>query len=173
MSGLLIRVDLSSPQSTQDIRTYLLYNDLLIHTQKLKTTSVQNNQTEKLIYKGSIPLKHAEVLPLSSKVISKISATKKAPSLAFMRNKSDAKDNNKATPVYGFELQVNDIVAESQTRMDNRYVTAGSYALYTTVPGDSTLNSKKSFIMRTQNEAEQNAWMHLLNKVIKELSRKK
>lgn len=88
-----------------------------------------------------------------------------------MRNKTDK--NSKTTSFFGFELHVNEMVADGQVQiMESRFNNIGSISMYT-VPGDSTINNKKVLVMRTQNEAEQNAWMHILTKVIKELARKK
>jgi hypothetical protein len=163
----LVRVDLSNPQSSADARTYLLYNDLFVFTQKLR----QTGQTEKLSYKGYISLKHTDVLPLSPKTVSRVSEIKKSASRTFMRNKTDK--NSKTTSFFGFELHVNEMVADGQVQiMESRFNNIGSISMYT-VPGDSTINNKKVLVMRTQNEAEQNAWMHILTKVIKELARKK
>ncbi|CAO3696286.1 unnamed protein product [Rhizopus stolonifer] len=161
ITGQLIRVDLSDPQSTQDTRTYLLYNDYFFFCQKIKP-----KQT-KLQYKGLINLRNADIFPLSPQTIHKITHAKKPSALvaAFKRNKADS-----IVPqnIYGFQLATHEVSPENSSGT----VLPGSSASVG-VPTPNINLGKHQFVMRTQTEAEQNAWIYLLKKVIHHLSTKK
>lgn len=175
ITGLLTRVDISNPQSTQDTRTYLLYNDIFMYCQKMKPTN--NNKKEgngKLIYKGIISLRQAEIAPLSAENISKMSKVKKASALStFIRKSSaDAQSQNatEAIVVYGFEIYANETSLEGITALRGDGLGVSSY----TVPGHKVGNgNKRLYIMKTQTEAEQNAWISLLRKTSVLMTRKR
>ncbi|KAI9483326.1 MAG: Dbl homology domain-containing protein [Benjaminiella poitrasii] len=172
ISGSLVKIDISNPHSLNDSRTYLLYNDLFIFCQKKK----QNSNSNKLICKGAINLKHAEIMPLSAKHIAKMTEVKKAsPFSSFMiRKPSDTNQQasktdgvNTPPPIFGFEmLVINDPasnVVVTPLRGDGLYF----------VPGNMISSSnKRLYIMRTQTEAEQNAWISLLRKTSAQISQK-
>lgn len=176
ITGLLTRVDISNPQSTQDTRTYLLYNDMFMYCQKIKQSHnhKKDHNNDKTHYKGIISLRQAEITPLSAENIAKISKVKKTSGLSsFMRKSSDAHSQHSAsengTVVYGFELYVNEPSIETLTtlRGDGLGVT---YSM----PGSKLGSSnKRQYIMRTQTEAEQNAWISLLRKASLQMSRRK
>jgi hypothetical protein len=156
ISGLLTKVDMSNPQSLSDTRTYLLYNDALIYCQKVKP----NQTITKLVYKGTVNLKHAEISPISATNIAKIAEVKKSSLPSFMR-KSEPQSSNSATEIYGFEIEASQLEAE---------VVAWGEGFYP-VPASGT--TKRHVVMRTQTEAEQNAWIALLRKTSKIVNRKR
>ncbi|KAL9545220.1 hypothetical protein MBANPS3_007248 [Mucor bainieri] len=178
ITGLLTRVDISNPQSTQDTRTYLLYNDIFMYCQKIKTSSSSNTNKKdsqgKLTYKGIINLKQAEITPFTPENLAKISKVKKNSGLgSFMRKSSDAQSQNAAdntVPVYGFEIHANETSLEGITALRGD----GLGVAFHTVPGHKAGNGiKRLYIMRTQTEGEQNAWISLLRKTSVQMSRKK
>ncbi|KAK4520959.1 uncharacterized protein ATC70_006843 [Mucor velutinosus] len=177
ITGLLTRVDISNPQSTQDTRTYLLYNDIFMYCQKIKASSSNTNKKDnkdKLVYKGIINLKSAEITPFTPENLAKISKVKKTSGLgSFMRKSSDAQSQNAAegtVAVYGFEIHANETSLEGITALRGD----GLGVSFHTVPGHKAGNGiKRLYIMRTQTEGEQNAWISLLRKTSVQMTRKK
>ncbi|KAG1152288.1 hypothetical protein G6F37_007595 [Rhizopus arrhizus] len=168
ITGLLTRVDLSDPQSFNDTRTYLLYNDYFFYCQKTKPFN-KKSTIQKLQYKGLINLRNAEISPLSSQVIAKITEIKKPSVLtaAFKRGKNTERAPV-VTAVYGFQLATHEVSVENSSGT----VLPGSMPGNGIAPPQVNLG-KQQFIMRTQTEAEQKAWMSLIEKVIHHLSTKK
>lgn len=175
ISGILTQVNMSDPQSTADSRTYLLYNDIFMFCQKVKPNSNSNGKKSgkplapvKLQYKGIISLKHAEIVPLSAKLIAKITEVKKPSGLGAFMRKSDAQNptaTNGASLVYGFEIRTNERSGE---------LLAVGLDSSVPVPGHASGNgAKRQLIMRTQTEAEQNAWIALLRKTSHIMTRRK
>ena len=169
---MLTQVNLSDPQSTSDSRTYLLYNDIFMFCQKVKPTSNSGKKSSKptpsvkLTYKGMISLKRAEITPLSAKLIAKISEVKKPSGLGSFMRKSESQSSSSSTAslVYGFEIRTNELSEE---------VLAIGIDVYA-VPGHGSGNGvKRHLIMRTQTEAEQNAWIYLLRKTSQSMTRKR
>jgi hypothetical protein len=165
ITGVLTQVNMSDPQSISDSRTYILYNDIFIYCQKIKpnnNSNKKNNKPEssvKLQYKGMISLKHADITPLSAKCIAKISEVKKSSAFGSFMRKSESQSSNVAANgsslVYGFEIHINENAGDVMAVGVN----------FVPVPGNASSNgNKKVLIMRTQSEAEQNAWMALLRK---------
>ncbi|KAI8373962.1 Dbl homology domain-containing protein [Choanephora cucurbitarum] len=167
--GPLTKIDISDPQSVTDTRTYLLYNDILMYCQKIKTSNKKKSSNgQKLVYKGMVNLKHADICPLSESVVAKISQTKKTLGLAVFVRKSDnfSSDSNGAPSVYGFEIKTNDRSTEPTSVAWGD----GTYP----IPGHHSGNgAKRQLIMRTQTEAEQDAWISLLRKVSQQVTRKR
>lgn len=178
ITGTLTQVNTSDPQSMADSRTYLLYNDIFMFCQKVKPPAPSNGRKGskdggkaappiKLQYKGMINLKNAEITPLSAKIIAKISEVKKPSALSsFMRKaESPATPTPPATLFYGFEIKANESSGEMmEVGLDSHYP----------VPGHASGNGvKRHYIMRTQTEAEQNAWLSLLRKASQQMSRKR
>lgn len=166
ITGLLTQVNLSDPQSLSDTRTYLLYNDFFLYCQKVKLGS-KKSSTNKLQCKGVIDLKHAEITPLSAKLIIKMSEVKKASALSSFMRKSEPHSSKPAaaTLVYGFEIRSNEPLAD--------VISAGYQGDFSAVPGHSSgSNVKRRIVMRTQTESEQNAWMALLRKTSQLMTRK-
>lgn len=157
ISGLLTKIDMSNPQSLSDTRTYLLYNDVFIYCQKVK-----NNNSTKLIYKGSVVLKNAEIMPISEASIAKIAEVKKSSLPLFMRKSSNPQPSiSTMSDIYGFEIEATELEAE---------VMAWGEGFYPVPPSGST---KRHVVMRTQTEAEQHAWVALLRKTSKLVNRKR
>lgn len=171
ISSVITLVDLSEPHSTTDTRTYVLYNDMLIYCQKIKSYSKKSSKSTgsggpiKLQFKGIISLKVAEVLPLSAKTIAKISEVKKHSGLSSFMRKSEPQTTVGPRLVYGFELKVQGSSDEVMGIGDN-YV----YPMPTHGPMSIV---KRTLIMRTQTESEQNAWMALIRRVHQNVTRKK
>ncbi|KAI8365746.1 Dbl homology domain-containing protein [Blakeslea trispora] len=166
--GPLTKIDVSDPQSVVDTRTYLLYNDILMYCQKIKSGNKRkSSDSQKLVYKGMINLKHADICPLSESIVTKISQTKKTLGLAVFIRKSDTLSADSSKPsVYGFEIKTND-------RSDQPTSVAWNDGMYP-IPGHNSGNgAKRQLIMRTQTEAEQNAWIALLRKVSQQVTRKR
>lgn len=174
ITGLLTRVDVSNPQSTQDTRTYLLYNDIFMYCQKIKPTNTNKKEgNDKLFYKGIINLRQAEITPLSAENITKMVKVKKASALSTFIRKSSADSQSQnateAVVVYGFEIHANEASLEGITALRGD----GLGVAYT-VPGHKAGNgSKRLYIMKTQTEAEQNAWISLLRKTSLLMTRKR
>ncbi|KAI7881726.1 Dbl homology domain-containing protein [Mucor mucedo] len=170
ISSVITQVDLTEPHSTADTRTYVLYNDMLIYCQKIKSYSKKASKSGsggpvKLQFKGIISLKVAEVLPLSAKTIAKISEVKKHSALSSFMRKSEPQTTAGPRLVYGFELKVQGSSDEVMGLGDN-YV----YPMPTHGPLSIV---KRTLIMRTQTEAEQNAWMTLIRRVHHNVTRKR
>lgn len=168
ITGLLIQVNPSDPQSTSDTRTYLLFNDIFMYCQKHKPNTGKKLSHTKLLYKGMINLKHAEITPLSAKLIAKISESKKPSALASFMRKSGTPNSTpgaEATLVYGFEIKTNEASGDMlAVGLDSQYQ----------VPGHAAGNGvKRLIVMRTQTETEQNAWIALLKKTAHLMSRKR
>lgn len=175
ISGILTQVNMSDPQSTVDSRTYLLYNDIFMFCQKVKPNGNNNGKKSskppapaKLQYKGIINLKHAEIVPLSAKLIAKISEVKKPSGLGAFMRKSDTQNPsaaNEISLIYGFEIRTNERSGE---------LLAVGLDSSVPVPGHASGNgAKRQLIMRTQTEAEQNAWIALLRKTSHTMTRRK
>ncbi|GAA5796614.1 hypothetical protein HPULCUR_001987 [Helicostylum pulchrum] len=168
ITGLLTQVNPSDPQSTSDTRTYLLFNDIFMFCQKHKPNTGKKLSYTKLQYKGMINLKHAEITPLSAKLIAKISEVKKPSALASFMRKSGTQNSTpgaEATLVYGFEIKTNEASGDMlAVGLDSQYP----------VPGHAAGNGvKRLIVMRTQTETEQNAWIALLKKTAHLMSRKR
>jgi hypothetical protein len=149
---------MSNPQSLSDTRTYLLYNDAFIYCQKVK----HNTNITKLVYKGTVNLKNAEITPISAENIAKIAEVKKSSLPSFMRKSSDPQVSTHATPeIYGFEIEATELEAE---------VMAWGEGFY---PVPASGSTKGHVVMRTQTLAEQNAWVALLRKTSKIVNRKR
>lgn len=140
---------------------------MLIYCQKIKPNSkkLSKNGPVKLQFKGVISLKVAEVLPLSSKTIAKLSEIKKGNSLTSFMRKSEQQPTAGPRLVYGFELKVQG-PSEEVMGLGDSYV----YGMPTTGPMSIV---KRTLIMRTQTEAEQNAWMVLLRRTHQAVTHKK
>ncbi|KAI9266075.1 Dbl homology domain-containing protein [Sporodiniella umbellata] len=160
ITGLLTRVDFSDPQSVRDTRTYLLYSDYLFFCQKIKQKS------QKLQYKNLINLRNAEVFPLSPHTMHKITNIKKPSTLASVFKRNRAESVSPITAVYGFQLTCHEVVPENS---------GGTVLPGTDLSGlCPNINlGKHQFVMRTQTEAEQNAWIYLLKKSIRHVSSQK
>ncbi|KAI8090221.1 Dbl homology domain-containing protein [Gilbertella persicaria] len=164
ITGPLTKVDMSDPQSMSDTRTHLLYNDIFMYCQKVKMSKKKSDNNPTLVYKGMINLKHAEIVPLSPSIIARLSETKRSLGLSFMRKSDTPSLPN--TAIYGFEIKVNDRHEQPTSVAWNN----GTYP----VPGHNSGNgSKRQLIMRTQTEAEQEAWIALLRKVSQQVTRKR
>lgn len=146
-----------------------------MYCQKVKPNSSNNGKKSgkplapiKLQYKGMIGLKHAEITPLSAKLIAKISEVKKSTGLGSFMRKSDTQNptaTNGASLIYGFEIRTNERSGE---------LLAVGLDVSLPVPGHTSGNgSRRQLIMRTQTEAEQNAWIALLRKASHIMTRKK
>ncbi|KAI7903960.1 Dbl homology domain-containing protein [Cokeromyces recurvatus] len=192
INGPLTKIDISNPHCLNDIRTYFLYNDLFFFCQKMKQNNNNNhnhnnrstNSKKKLIYKGTINLRNAEIMPLSAKYIAKMTEVKKSSLSSFSsfmsRNKSPIIDPRQQSPsssfsssedqasIFGFEMHIsNDIASEvmfTSLRGEGLSFASGNGT------GDG---NKRLFIMRTQTEAEQNAWITFLRQISKHISQKK
>ncbi|KAG1235803.1 hypothetical protein G6F68_005008 [Rhizopus microsporus] len=165
ITGLLTKVDLSDAQSMSDTRTYLLYSDYFIYSQKIKPTIGKKSQPQKLQYKGVINLRNSELKPLSEQIVAKISESKKTSVLtaAFKRNKQT--EPQPTIYVYGFQLKIDQALSDNAagTILPGTVLSSGI-----NTPHIST--SKQQFIFRTSTEAEQNAWMSMLKKAISNVS---
>lgn len=165
ITGLLTKVDLSDAQSMSDTRTYLLYSDYFIYSQKIKPTIGKKSQPQKLQYKGVINLRNSELKPLSEQIVAKISESKKTSVLtaAFKRNKQT--EPQPTIYVYGFQLKIDQALSDNAagTILPGTVLSSGI-----STPHIST--SKQQFIFRTSTEAEQNAWMSMLKKAISNVS---
>ncbi|KAI8888118.1 hypothetical protein K501DRAFT_241267 [Backusella circina FSU 941] len=162
ISSTLTRIEATDPHSSSDVRTYLLYNDMFMYTQKLKPG--KNSPQQKLQYKGMISLKHSEIVPLSPQIIAKYQEGPKTSKLSFMR-KSESQNSDAYTNIYGFEIRVNETATSESISMGS-----DTY----TVPGHSSGNgSKRQIVFRTETETEQNKWIGLLRIVSKQATRKR
>jgi hypothetical protein len=168
ITGTITQVNLTEPQSTADTRTYVLYNDMLIYCQKNKPNGKKSSKSSsppKLQFKGAISLKVAEILPLSAKTIAKLSEVKKSSGLTSFMRKSEPQTSAGPTLVYGFELKV-------QGSSDEVMGIGMEYVYPMPTHGPLSI-IKRVLIMRTQTEAEQNAWIALLRRTLQLVSRKK
>lgn len=165
ITGLLTQVNLSDPQSTSDTRTYLLYNDMFMFCHKKKSN--KKGSSNKLQYKGTINLKHAEITPLSAKLIARISEVKKPSALSSFMRKSGSQDSAPTNTmlIYGFEIKINEVSGD---------LVGFGVEVQVPIPGHgSGSGSKRILVMRTQTESEQYAWIALLRKTSQLMSRKR
>lgn len=162
ISSVLTRIEASDPHSSSDVRTYLLYNDMFMYTQKLKLS--KGSPQQKLQYKGMVSLKHSEIVPLSSQIITKYQEGPKPSKLSFMR-KSGSQNSDAYANIYGFEIRVNETATSESVSMGS-----DTY----TVPGHSSGNgARRQIVFRVETEAEQNRWIGLLRIVSKHATRKR
>ena len=145
-----------------------------MYCQKIKPTNTNKKEgNDKLFYKGIINLRQAEITPLSAENITKMVKVKKASALSTFIRKSSADSQSQnateAVVVYGFEIHANEASLEGITALRGD----GLGVAYT-VPGHKAGNgSKRLYIMKTQTEAEQNAWISLLRKTSLLMTRKR
>ncbi|KAI8985512.1 Dbl homology domain-containing protein [Pilobolus umbonatus] len=128
LSAHLTKVDLNDLSSMSDNRMYLLYNDHLIFCRrKKKRTQEEDGVHRKLVYKGSIPLRNAEIKLLSPTFLSKMTECKKTS--FFRMNKriqadtvSIASSVMSTTEAFGFELITMENELMNQPQMKKRHI---------------------------------------------------
>ncbi|KAG0168903.1 hypothetical protein DFQ28_004220 [Apophysomyces sp. BC1034] len=158
----LVKIDLADPASKADVRTYFLYNDMLIYCRKLK----DKKESGRFLYKGTINLKKAEVRLLSPQVSSRIVDVRRpsAMSSLFTRKNSDSPPQPPPT-AYGFDIWMSDICPEAM--MDLNLSQDVNF-----MPVEFNGQIRRRHIIRTHTLAEQNEWVSTLLKVIRSVSEK-
>ncbi|KAI7863581.1 Dbl homology domain-containing protein [Spinellus fusiger] len=143
----LIRVNITDPSSISDIRTYILYNDVLVICRRERKES-------RLQYKESISLAQAYIRPLNKQLISRMLEVKKPNSFPLLFNrKSTQKDNASDQMAYGFEV----FAPHSPS--------ADAFA-------PISAKTCRRYIMRTRTLEEQQLWMGRLYEVASSMSQR-
>lgn len=154
----LIKVDVDDVTATSDVRTYYLYSDHLIFCRKQKD---KKDAPRKLVYKGSLNLRGAELKYLSPALVTKMCETKKS-SLFKIGKKSTDSTSLPGTEAFGFELVTTEINAEAVAPM---------YFSGATIPPQVASGPvRRRHILRTRTAEEQKMWYESLEKVIKTIS---
>ncbi|KAL4210824.1 Dbl homology domain-containing protein [Rhizopus microsporus] len=154
----LIKVDVDDVTATSDVRTYYLYSDHLIFCRKQKD---KKGTPSKLVYKGSLNLRGAELKYLSPALVTKMCETKKS-SLFKIGKKSSDSTSLPGTEAFGFELVTTEINAEAVAPM---------YFSGATIPPQVASGPvRRRHILRTRTAEEQKMWYESLEKVIKTIS---
>ncbi|CEJ04221.1 hypothetical protein RMCBS344292_18188 [Rhizopus microsporus] len=186
----LIKVDVDDVTATSDVRTYYLYSDHLIFCRKQKD---KKDASRKLVYKGSLNLRGAELKYLSPALVTKMCETKKS-SLFKIGKKSTDSTSLPGTEAFGFELVTTEINAEAVAPMyfsgatippqvasgpvRRRHIlrtrTAEEQKMWyesaTIPPQVASGPVRRRHILRTRTAEEQKMWYESLEKVIKTIS---
>ncbi|EIE84650.1 hypothetical protein RO3G_09360 [Rhizopus delemar RA 99-880] len=153
----LIKVDLDDLTSVSDVRTYYLFSDYLIYCRKQKD---RKDGLRKLVYKGNLNLRGAEVRGIRPLIASKMCEVKK-PLFRIGKKSADTASTLKPE-VFGFELIIADTNIDTVAPM---YFSNGS------LPPQMALGPvRQRHIFRTRSIEEQTLWRTSLEKVINTIS---
>ncbi|KAI9496029.1 hypothetical protein BDB00DRAFT_811446 [Zychaea mexicana] len=146
----LVKVNLEDPTDTSDVRTYILYNDMLLFCK-------QSNR--KLQLKGKLELRGALVRPilpqLAAEILDPKSGRKTTNILTTFRNNKKDVQQKPSVPiaVYGFEVLVMEGNADYITAFHQNY-------------GSSGPAIRRRHVVRAQSAEQQEAWMQKLDLAI-------
>lgn len=149
----LIKVDLDDITSTSDVRMYLLYNDALIYC---KIQKDKKDHDSKLVYKGTLNLKGAEIRQLAPSFCAKMCEVKKPLFRLGKKNKSDSSSVSD-TEAFGFELVATEVNLDAMSPMHQNYQTATASA------GNPLL---RRHVLRTRSQTQQKKWFEGIQKAI-------
>ncbi|RCH94473.1 Phosphatidylinositol-3,4,5-trisphosphate-dependent Rac exchanger 1 protein, partial [Rhizopus stolonifer] len=152
----LIRVDLDDITSTSDIRMYFLYNDNLIYCKKKQKESKKDPADKKLVYKGTLSLRGAEIRQLAPAFCAKMCEEKKS---LFRLGKKNHSDSNSlpGTEAFGFELVATELNLDAMSPLHQNYMSASA---------SSGAPIKRRHVMRTRSKEEQATWYDTIRKAI-------
>jgi hypothetical protein len=153
----LIKVDLDDITLTSDVRMYFLYNDSLIYCRRQKENKKKNEaEKSKLVYKGTLQLRGADVRLLAPSFLAKMVEVKK-PLFRIGKKSSSASDSNSlpGAEAFGFELVTTEVNIDAMSPMHANYQSA-------TMSGGSSI--KRRHILRTRSQAENSIWFETLRK---------
>ncbi|ORX54931.1 Dbl homology domain-containing protein [Hesseltinella vesiculosa] len=153
LKAKFIKVDLDNLSSTDDVYTYILYNDQLIFCK-----SNGSKKQRKLLYKGSLDLATSELRTLSAALCAKLVETRR-PLLSF--SKSKRAEVTVKPSAYGFEfLTSNQTVTDSlPTNLENA----------TAATKTSSNAYRKRHMIRTHTQEEQKLWVDTVAKVMQHM----
>ncbi|KAI9251379.1 Dbl homology domain-containing protein [Phascolomyces articulosus] len=160
----LVKVNLEDPSNTSDIRTYILYNDMLLFCkQSLPSTSNINNNinsNKKLQLKGKLELRGALVRPflpqLAEEILDSKTGRNKMNILNTFRNnkKTGAMTQQKLpTAIYGFEVLVMEGNADYMAAFHQNYGSSGPAV-------------RRRHVLRAYSAEQQDAWLKNLDHAI-------
>ncbi|KAG0760548.1 hypothetical protein G6F62_005279 [Rhizopus arrhizus] len=153
----LIKVDLEDVTATSDVRTYYLYSDHLIYCRKQKD---KKDGPRKLVYKGSLNLRGAEIRNLQPVLVTKMCEPKK-PLFKIKKKPADTV-SLPGVEAFGFELITSEANIDAVAPM---YFSNASMP-----PQMSSGLIKRRHILRTKSLEEQKTWYAAIEKVIKTLN---
>jgi hypothetical protein len=150
----LIKVDLDDITLTPDIRMYFLYNDSLIYCKRQKEN--KKDIEKKLVYKGTLSLRGADVRQLAPAFCAKMCEVKKS---LFRIGKKSSSDTGSLPGVeaFGFELVTSEISLDAMTPLHQNYQSAMAGA---------GAPIRRRHIMRTSSKHEQKTWFETIRKAI-------
>jgi hypothetical protein len=149
----LIKVDLDDITLTSDIRMYFLYNDSLIYCKKQKEN--KKDTEKKLVYKGTLNLRGADIRQLAPSFCAKMCEVKK-PLFRIGKKASDA-NSLPGTEAFGFELVTSEINLNAMSPLHQNYQSAMAGA---------GAPIRRRHIMRTSSKHEQKTWFETIRKAI-------
>ncbi|CAO3694735.1 unnamed protein product [Rhizopus stolonifer] len=155
MQSDLIKIDLEDVSATSDVRTYYLYTDHLIFCRKQKE---KRDAGRKLVFKGSLNLRGAEIRPLHTTLISRMSETKKSMFKISKRVTAEP-----LLEVYGFELITSEANVEAPIYFSNASMP----------PQMSSCPIRRRHVLRTRSQEEQRMWYTAIENVIKSINPQK
>lgn len=149
----LIKVDLDDITLISDVRMYFLYSDSLIYCKKQREN--KKDAEKKLMYKGSLSLRGADIYQLAPSFCAKMCEVKKP--LFRMGKKSSDANSLPSTEAFGFELVTSDINMDAMSPLHQNYQSA--------MVGSGT-PIRRRHIMRTSSKHEQKTWYQTIRKAI-------
>ncbi|KAG1438153.1 hypothetical protein G6F56_012768 [Rhizopus delemar] len=155
MQSDLIKIDLDDVSATSDVRTYYLYTDHLIFCRKQKE---KKDAGRKLVFKGSLNLRGAEIRPLHPTLISRMCETKKSMFKIGKRVTTEP-----LMDVYGFELITSEANLEAPIYFSNASMP----------PQMSSGPVRRRHVLRTRSQEEQKMWYTAIENVIKSINPQK
>ncbi|KAI8067448.1 Dbl homology domain-containing protein [Thamnidium elegans] len=149
----LIKVDLDDITLTTDIRMYFLYNDKLIYCKKQREKRADLDK--KLVYKGTLNLRGAQIRQLAPSFLMKMCEVKK--SIFRIGKKSSDSNSLPGVEAFGFELVTSDVNINAMSPLHQNYQSASAGA------GAPII---RRHVIRTRSQAEQNVWFETMRKAI-------
>ncbi|KAI8147754.1 Dbl homology domain-containing protein [Fennellomyces sp. T-0311] len=144
----LVKVNLENPTSTSDVRTYILYNDMLLFCRQVSQNKLQ--------LKGKLELKGAlarPILPqLAAQMMDPKSGRNKTNILTSFRKKEAAQPSFPSA-VYGVEVLVIENNADYMEAFHQNYGSSGPAV-------------RRRHVLRAQSEEQQDAWLQNLKHAI-------
>ncbi|KAF7728308.1 epithelial cell transforming sequence 2 oncoprotein-like [Apophysomyces ossiformis] len=148
----MVKIDLADPASVADVRTYFLYNDMLIVCKKHK----DKKEGDRLVYKSSIELKNANVRLLPSQIAARIVDARKPSTVDSLFSRKHS-ETHLPTAAYGFDIWMSELCQEAILDLSHDPTMRFNAQL------------RRRHAVRTRSLAEQNLWVSTLLKVIRSL----
>lgn len=156
----LTHINPDLPTDFSDLRTYILYNDLLIFCKR-------RGDTNRLVYHGIVILDQTVLKPLDSKLVKKIiNANGGQRKRSFFGIRKQASQQAAAPGVYGLELFFQFIKDKDATTFLNPILNYGGGVTNNVSSSDSL----RRHILLTASLEEQELWTGHLQNVINDIT---